>query len=570
MRGSCPPRLKLAVIGERALLRAAPREPRFAVGTRLTTLLRPAPRRPRRPRGPGHRALRGHRDQDGGRRDARLPLPASSRGEDKLFVPARPDRQGDAATSAPAPRRRRSTSWAARLADGQDAGAQGGRRDGRRAAHAVRRAPGGARLRVPVRRRAHAAARGRLPVRGDRGPGRGHRRRQERHGGGPSHGPAGLRRRRLRQDRGRPARRLQGRRGRQADAGAGAHDDPRPAASRDLRASASPSCRCRVEMVSRFRTAAEQRRILAEFSAGQARRAHRHPPAARGRRAAARPRPGDRRRGAALRRAPEGAAAQPQAAGRRDEPLGDADPAHPADVAHRHPRHLGDRDAAARPPRDPHLHRRVPRRPGARGHREGAGPRRAGLLPAQPRRDDRRRPPSTCASWRRRRASPSRHGQMQRARAREGDARVPGRRGRRAGLDLDHRERHRHPHRQHADRRARRRAGAGAALPDPRAHRAQRRARLRLPALPERGDADQRGGGAPADALRPHRAGLGLQDRHARPRDPRRRQPARRRAVGPRRRHRLRDVRADARRGGGGDARRAARRSPRRCASTSR
>ena len=57
-----------------------------------------------------------------------------------------------------------------------------------------------------------------------------------------------------------------------------------------------------------------------------------------------------------------------------------------------------------------------------------------------------------------------------------------------------------------------------------------------------------------------HRAGRGLQDRHARPRDPRRRQPARRRAVRPRRRGRLRALHADARRGGaraaGGGARR--------------
>ena len=56
---------------------------------------------------------------------------------------------------------------------------------------------------------------------------------------------------------------------------------------------------------------------------------------------------------------------------------------------------------------------------------------------------------------------------------------------------------------------------------------------------------------------RPHRPRRRLQDRHGRPRDPRRRQPARRRAERARRRGRLRDVRADARGGGQRAARRA-------------
>ena len=58
---------------------------------------------------------------------------------------------------------------------------------------------------------------------------------------------------------------------------------------------------------------------------------------------------------------------------------------------------------------------------------------------------------------------------------------------------------------------------------------------------------------APERAQRLHRARRRLQDRHARPRDPRRRQPARRRAVRPRRGARLRAVHADARRGRRGD-----------------
>ena len=142
------------------------------------------------------------------------------------------------------------------------------------------------------------------------------------------------------------------------------------------------------------------------------------------------------------------------------------------------------------------------------------------------------------------------HGQMAGAPAREGHAGVPRRRRRRAGDDVDHRERHRHPDGQHAHRGARGHARARAALPDPRAHRAQRRARVRLPALPERRPADERRGRAPDHAERPHRPRRRLQDRHGRPRDPRRRQPARRRAERARRRRRLRDVRADARGGG--------------------
>ena len=66
---------------------------------------------------------------------------------------------------------------------------------------------------------------------------------------------------------------------------------------------------------------------------------------------------------------------------------------------------------------------------------------------------------------------------------------------------------------------------------------------------PDAVGADARGARAARDARRPHRARLRLRDRDARPRDPRRRQPARRRAVRPRRRARLRAVRRAARRG---------------------
>ena len=220
-------------------------------------------------------------------------------------------------------------------------------------------------------------------------------------------------------------------------------------------------------------------------------RAHRHASSALQRRDPQGPRPGGGGRGAALRRAPEGAAPQPEDAGGRGEPVGDADPAHPADVAHRGARHLRHRDAAARPPRDPYLHRRVPRRPGEGRHREGGRPRRPGLLPAQPRRDHRA---GGRAGGRAGAPGAPAGGPRADARARPGagDAALPVRRRRRAGDHVDHRERPRHPHRQHARRRARRHARSGAALPDPRPHRPQRCPCLRLPLLPERGDAHQR------------------------------------------------------------------------------
>ena len=66
---------------------------------------------------------------------------------------------------------------------------------------------------------------------------------------------------------------------------------------------------------------------------------------------------------------------------------------------------------------------------------------------------------------------------------------------------------------------------------------------------PDARELTPRGARAARDARRPHRARRRLRDRDARPRDPRRRRPARRRAVGPRRRARLRALRRDAARG---------------------
>ena len=185
------------------------------------------------------------------------------------------------------------------------------------------------------------------------------------------------------------------------------------------------------------------------------------------------------------------------------------------------------------------VRRRVRRAAGAPGARAREGARRPGLLPAQPRGVDRRdrraaaRPvPGDALRGRPRTA--------RRAGARDPHDELPARRGGRARRDEHHRVGHRHPAGQHADRRALGHVRPGPALPDPRARGPQPRARLRLPAVPQRSGADRGRDEAPQRAVGLHRARLGLQDRDARPRDPRRRQPARRRAVRPRGRARLR------------------------------
>ena len=75
----------------------------------------------------------------------------------------------------------------------------------------------------------------------------------------------------------------------------------------------------------------------------------------------------------------------------------DADPAHAAHVARRPARHLGDRDAAGGPPPDPHVRRRVRRGADQAGARARDRARRPGVLPAQPRRDDRGGRRASCS-----------------------------------------------------------------------------------------------------------------------------------------------------------------------------
>ncbi len=194
---------------------------------------RAARRRLRRPRGPRGRPLLRLRHQDAGRRHAGLPGARVPRRRPRLRPdrPARPDQ--------PLRRRRRGRAAAqpARgeaLAEHEVTGAPRGQRDGGRPDQPLRRAPGPQGSRLLTGRRAAAHLRGGLPLSRDRRPDGRDRRRQGRHGVGAPDGPADLRRRRLRQDGDRAARRPQGRGGRQAGDDAGADHDPRPAAFRHL------------------------------------------------------------------------------------------------------------------------------------------------------------------------------------------------------------------------------------------------------------------------------------------------------------------------------------------------
>ena len=283
----------------------------------------------------------------------------------------------------------------------------------------------------------------------------------------------------------------------------------------------------RVEVLSRFLTTGQAKQVARGLARGRGRRRHRHPPPALRRHRVQGPRPARGRRGAALRRDPQGGDQAAADRRRRAHPHGHADPPHARDEPHRHPRPHPAQHAAGRAPADPHLRRRV-RRPGrGRGHPPRAAARGPGVLRAQPGAGHRaggRRPPRAGARGpHRRRPRPDGRGH-----ARAGRARLLGGRVRRAGLHHDHRVGHRHAHGEHAGRRPGRPARPRPAPPAAGPGRPGRAAGLRLPVLPARPGPVRGGLRAAQDHRRGHRARLGVQDRHARPRDPRRRQPARR------------------------------------------
>ena len=160
----------------------------------------------------------------------------------------------------------------------------------------------------------------------------------------------------------------------------------------------------------------------------------------------------------------------------------------------------------------------------------------------------------------------------ERARAGRRDERLPGPHVRRAGVHHDHRVRAGHPEREHADRGPRGHLRAAPAAPAARPGRPEQRARLRLLPVPAGDPADRDRARAAGHHRAAHRGGRGHVRGAEGPGDPRRGQPARRRAVRAHRRGRLRPVRADDRRGGhraeGRRSGRAARRSGWSCRST--
>ncbi len=401
---------------------------------------------------------------------------------------------------------------------------------------------------VRLRRARLRGVRRRIPVRGDARPAGGDPRGDPGHGVRQADGPAGVRRRRLRQDRGGAARRLCRDRRRQA----GRDPHPDHAAGRAALPHLFGPLR---------RPAGEAGGTvafpLAEGDQGGDRRHQRrtrrhrdrHAQAAVARGHVSAPRPGHHRRGAPLRRAPEGGAEGAARRGRRADADRHADPAHAGDEPGGHPRLLGDRHRAAKAAGDQDLRAPRVRQRDPRGTAARIEARRPGLFPAQRGRHDR---PSARPAGRtgprgahRDRARPD-----ARARARARDARLPPAALQRAAVHHDHRDRHRRAEREHHRDQPRRPLRPGAAAPAARPRRPLASPGLRLPADPRRGGDHPRRRQAARGDPDDGGARLGVLSCDARSRDPRRRRGARRIAV---RRHaggRLRAVHRDARRSG--------------------
>ena len=143
-----------------------------------------------------------------------------------------------------------------------------------------------------------------------------------------AHGPPGLRRRGLRQDRGGHPRRLQGRRRRASRWPCSAPPPCWPTQHGETFGERFRDFPVKVATLSRFRSPAEQKDITAALRRRPGGRARRHPPPALAGRALPGPGPAGRRRGAAFRRAPQGTHQGAQAAGGRDDPERHAHPAH--------------------------------------------------------------------------------------------------------------------------------------------------------------------------------------------------------------------------------------------------
>ena len=165
------------------------------------------------------------------------------------------------------------------------------------------------RRRVRPDERLARAARGELPVPRDGRPADGDRGRQGGSRGAAADGPARLRRRRLRQDRGGAAGRVRGRARRQAGADARADDRPRAAALEHVPRALPRLPRARRDDLA-LPQAGRREAGAGRVRRGQGRGPDRHAPRAVARRDPEGARARDRRRGAALRRRAEGAAAR--------------------------------------------------------------------------------------------------------------------------------------------------------------------------------------------------------------------------------------------------------------------
>ena len=204
----------------------------------------------------------------------------------------------------------------------------------------------------------------------------------------------------------------------------------------------------RIDMVSRFRTKAEQKATLEDLAAGKVEvlvGTHR---LLVERRAVPRPRPARGGRGAALRRHAQGADQAAAQARRRPDADGHSHSSHTEHVPGRHPRHVDHRDAAQGSAVDSDARGEVRRRghPSRRASR--ARTRRTGVCRPQPRGVDllarQSRHPARAGSQSRRRPRPD-----GRRAARTDHARLRGAQVRRARRHHDRRKRAGHPERQH-------------------------------------------------------------------------------------------------------------------------
>ena len=227
----------------------------------------------------------------------------------------------------------------------------------------------------------------------------------------------------------------------------------------------------RIDMVSRFRTKAEQKATLEDLAAGKVEvLVGTHRLLSKDVRVP-RPRPARGGRRAALRRHAQGEDQAAAQARRRPDADGDAHSAHAEHVAGRHPRHVDHRDAAEGSAVDPDARGEVRRRGHPPRRPPRARTRRPGLRRPQPRGVDLlagqsgHAPGAGGQSGRRPRPDGRRA-------ARTDDARLRGAQVRRPRRHHDRRKRAGHPERQHHRHQPRRPLRPGAAVPAARPRRA--------------------------------------------------------------------------------------------------